>query len=76
MPMIDMTAMVAMQSIINNLAAKGVALVFCGISTEMKSKLQRAGILSGENIYLKNSLADSVAVANTLMQTRKNGVNS
>ncbi|MDQ7011830.1 MAG: C4-dicarboxylic acid transporter DauA [Mariprofundaceae bacterium] len=75
-PMIDMTAMVAMQSIIHNLTTKGIALIFCGISTEMRAKLRRAGILSGENIYLKRSLADSVAAASALMQTQENGVNS
>jgi len=75
-PMIDMTAMVAMKSIIDNLAGKGIALIFCGMSAEVKAKLQRANILSGENIYLKHSIGDSVATASVLVSGSEKGVDS
>ncbi len=66
-PMIDMTAMVAMQSIISNLSTKGIRLIFCGMSAEVKAKLGRADILDGDNIYLKRTLHDAVAVARSLV---------
>ncbi len=73
-PMIDMTAMVAMQSIINNLAGRGVGLIFCGMAAEVKLKLKRAEILKQENIYLKRSIADSVHLASELnADTQKEG---
>jgi len=75
-PMIDMTAMVAMQSIINNLAGKGIALVFCGMEAEVKVKLKRADILNRGNIYLKCSIADSVTVASELLAVEKKGEDS
>ncbi|WP_018295070.1 C4-dicarboxylic acid transporter DauA [Mariprofundus ferrooxydans] len=72
-PMIDMTAMVAMQSIINNLAGKGISLVFCGMEADVKVKLKRADILKRDNIYLQRSIADSVAKASALLAEEKQG---
>lgn len=66
-PMIDMTAMVAMQSIIKNLAGKGIALIFCGMADEIADKLKRAEILKLGNIRLKSSLSESLEEANCLM---------
>jgi len=75
-PMIDMTAMVAMQSIINNLAGKGIALIFCGMEADVKLKLKRAGILKRQNIYLKRSLSGSISKANELLAPENPAANS
>jgi SulP family sulfate permease len=66
-PLIDMTAMVALQSIIKNLASKGVALVFCGMSAEVKAMLKRADILSRGDIHLQPSFVTSVSTARELI---------
>jgi len=66
-PMIDMTAMVALQSIIKNLAGKGVSLVFCGMSADVKVKLKRADILNRGNIHMKRTIADSVRAASEII---------
>ncbi len=64
-PMIDMTAMVAMQSIINNLSAKGIALIFCGMAEDVRAKLERAGIPGNAQYACETSLPDSLATART-----------
>ena len=66
-PMIDMTAMVALQSIIKNLAHQGIALVICGMSADVKVKLKRANILTPGFVHLKRSIAGSVALAGELL---------
>ena len=66
-PMIDMTAMVAMQSIVHNLRRQGVGLVFCGVGAEIRLKLKHADILKGQNIYLKRTIHDSVAAARGML---------
>ncbi|HKI62685.1 MAG TPA: C4-dicarboxylic acid transporter DauA [Mariprofundaceae bacterium] len=75
-PMIDMTAMVAMQSIINNLAGKGIGLVFCGMAAEVKVKLKRAGVLNRENISLRHSLAASLEAADALLEREEKPADS
>jgi len=62
-PMIDMTAMVAMQSIINNLSAKGIALIFCGMADDVRAKLERVGILGSAQFACEKSLPDSLTTA-------------
>jgi len=66
-PMIDMTAMVAMQSIINNLEQHGIRLVFCGMSSEIQSKLVKARILDREKAILKFTRDESIAIARTIL---------
>ncbi len=70
-PIIDMTAMVAMQSIINNLEAKGVGLVFCGMAAEVRLKLKRAEVLSDKNIHMKRSIADSITIASDMLAEKQ-----
>lgn len=66
-PMIDMTAMVAMQSIVNNLGKRGVGLVFCGLTAEVRLKLKQSGVLGGERIYMKRNVRDGVDYAKSLL---------
>ena len=42
--MIDMTAIVAMESIIDNLRVRGIGLVICGLEPRIILKLRRAGV--------------------------------
>ena len=42
--MIDMTAMAAMETIIENLRKKGILLIICGLAPRMILKLRRAGV--------------------------------
>ena len=42
--MIDMTAMAAMETIIENLKKKGILLIICSLAPRMILKLRRAGV--------------------------------
>ncbi|GAV20212.1 sulfate permease, SulP family [Mariprofundus micogutta] len=70
-PMIDMTAMVAMQSIVNNLAARGVSLIFCGLTAEVRLKLKQSGMLSGASVSLKRNRGDSIDAAKVMLSGEK-----
>lgn len=66
-PMIDMTAMVAMQSIVNTLSARGVALIFCGVQAEVRQQLKQSGMLNEHFVSFKQSREESVAMARSLL---------
>ncbi len=66
-PMIDMTAIVAMQSIINNLNTKGINLIFCGMADEVEEKLRHAGVLAADSIRLEVSLDGSLQLARQIL---------
>lgn len=70
-PMIDMTAMVALQSIIRNLASRKIALVFCGMEADVRVKLRRAEILKLGNIHMKRTLQASVNMADELLAAQQ-----
>lgn len=72
-PMIDMTAMVAMQSMINNLDKHGIALIFCGMVIDVEQKLLHAGIINKENLLRNQTIDDSVSTARKLLGEASGG---
>ncbi|MDT8376049.1 MAG: C4-dicarboxylic acid transporter DauA [Mariprofundaceae bacterium] len=66
-PMIDMTAMVAMQSIVSNLEKHGIGLVFCELAADVEQKLLRAGVISHDKLLRTASIGASVSAARKMI---------
>jgi len=63
-PMIDMTAMVAMETIVNQLHKKGILLVLCHLQPRILLKLRRVGIRKRIGILeFARTLDDAVRIA-------------
>jgi len=74
-PMIDMTAMVALQSIINNLARRNIALVICGMEADVKVKLRRTDILKHGDVHMQRTIVGSLAQAEQLLAAQNGPAN-
>ena len=65
--MIDMSAIVAMESIVDNLAKNNVSLVITNLRPHMIAKLNRVGIRENQNeILFSDNLTDALRQASTL----------
>ena len=65
--MIDMSAIVAMESIVDNLAKNSVSLVITNLRPHMIAKLNRVGIRENQNeILFSDNLTDALRQASTL----------
>jgi SulP family sulfate permease len=64
--MIDMTAMVALKSIIDNFKNRKKNLVFCGINNRILKKLEKANFKFNEEYENFSSLDDAITFAKLL----------
>ncbi|MBL7049992.1 MAG: C4-dicarboxylic acid transporter DauA [Nitrospira sp.] len=59
--MMDMTAIVAMESIIENFRKNNIGLVINGMNVDIKAKLKKAGVINAEsNILFYDDINDSI----------------
>ena len=65
--MIDMTAIVALKSIVENFESKEKKLIFCGLNERIIKKLEKANFnLNKENLNSFKSLEESIFYAKKL----------
>jgi SulP family sulfate permease len=55
-PMMDMTGMVALESLLSRLAKGGVSVVISNLSPRIRQLLDRAGIDAGERLHFCDDL--------------------
>ena len=66
--MIDMSAIVAMESITQNLAKQHIYLIICNLQERMAAKLHRVGISDKpEQLQFSGTLAEAIAMANKML---------
>ena len=47
-PLLDMTALAALENVLRDYRAQGIALILCGPSSRVRLKLRRAGVLRAQ----------------------------
>lgn len=67
-PMLDMTALAALENLLVEYRKQGIALILCGTSPRLRLKLRRAGIhrLEGQ-LYYVHGLSQALAKASRLL---------
>ena len=58
-PMMDMTGMVALESLLNRLSRGGISVVVSNLSPRIHQLLDRAGIIAGESLCFCNDLQEA-----------------
>jgi SulP family sulfate permease len=68
-PMIDMTGMVALKSIVNNFKSKNKKLIFSGLHTRIIKKLEKANFnLNEENLKSFSNIEDAINYTKLLVE--------